>query len=378
MLTNPSPIELKSAEDQTDPNELVTKALDGLTSDVNARFAKVSDAMNAMAAKLNRPGAAANDNAPNHDNDNEKKAFNTFLRKGKEALAADEVKAMTVAVDQAGGYLAPEEFAREIIKALRIYSPIRQYARVVGTSASEVKYPVRLSSTTATWVSEIADRTESELTYGQKTIAPWELATFVDVSTQLIEDNTYALESEVSLDLGETFGITESTAFVKGTGVGQPKGLFTATGIAEVKTGNAATLGTNPADTLIGMFHSLPSVHAQNSVWILNRTTLGTFRQLKDGQGRYIVLDGLTDGAPVTLLGRPIVECVDVDDIGAGKYPVMFGDLQGYRILDRVGLSILRDPYSLASKGQIRFHARRRVGGDLTHVDRFIKLKVSA
>jgi HK97 family phage major capsid protein len=126
------------------------------------------------------------------------------------------------------------------------------------------------------------------------------------------------------------------------------------------------------------MFHKLPNAHAQNAVWLMNRNTLGTIRKWKDGQGRYLVLDPISEGAPTTLLGRPVVEAVDMADIGANAYPIMFGDLQGYRIVDRVGLSLLRDPYTLATKGQVRFHARRRVGGDVTHPDRFVKLKVAA
>jgi len=39
--------------------------------------------------------------------------------------------------------------------------------------------------------------------------------------------------------------------------------------------------------------------------------------------------------------------------------------------------STLRDAYTLATNGQVRFHARKRVGADVTHPDRFIKLRVA-
>jgi HK97 family phage major capsid protein len=68
----------------------------------------------------------------------------------------------------------------------------------------------------------------------------------------------------------------------------------------------------------------------------------------------------------------------DMDDWGAGNTPIIFGDLSGYRIVDRVGLSTLRGPFSLATVGQVRFHARKRVGADVTHPDRFVKLTVAA
>ena len=57
---------------------------------------------------------------------------------------------------------------------------------------------------------------------------------------------------------------------------------------------------------------------------------------------------------------------------------MLFGDLQGYRIINRLDLNFLPAPYPLASKGQVRFNARARVGADVTHPDRFVKLKVAA
>lgn len=332
-----------------------------------------------LKAKANRP-LAANNNHLLGDNDNsEKKAFVSYLRRGIERISLDEVKALTVSTDANGGYLAPEEFGSELFKLLNEYSPIRSYARVVNISAPEIKYPRRVSGTAATWVSETEDRTESGMTFEQITLTPFELATFTDVSNQLLEDNAYGLEGELLADYAESFGKTEGVAFVKGTGVGQPKGIMTASGIKEVKTGVAAAFpSTNPADVIIGMYHAIATSHAQSGAWLMNRNTLSVIRQWKDGTGRYLVLDPITAGGVMTLLGRPIVEMSDMDDIGAGKFPILFGDLSGYRIIDRVGLSTLRDPYSLAGKGQVRFHARKRVGADLTHPDRFVKLKVSA
>ncbi|MDH7795793.1 MULTISPECIES: phage major capsid protein [unclassified Beijerinckia] len=377
-----APIELKSDED--DENGIVTKALENLTTSVSEKLSafekKSNERLDAFEARWNRP---ANDNN-RHANDNEagaleRKAYETYLRRGAERLGAEEIKAMTVAVDANGGYLAPEEFAKEILKKLVEYSPIRQYARVVQIATSEVKIPRRLTGTAATWVGEVDDRTTSAPTFEQVLIAPFELATYTDISTQLLEDNSYGLESELALDFAESFGKTEGTAYVKGSGVGQPKGLMTATGITEVKTGVAADFpASNPADVLVGMYHVLPTLHAQNGVWLMNRTTLGKMRTWKDTTGRYLVIDPISEGAPATLLGRPIVEAIDMDDIGANKYPVAFGDLQGFRIVDRVGLTTMRDPFTLATKGQVRFHARRRTGSEVTNPDRFVKLKCSA
>jgi len=377
-------IELKEGND-ADPAALVTKALDGFKESFDARMtaasndnSKLADRLDKLEAKASRPGLTG-------DNDNdpaiETKAFISYARRGIERMDDVERKSLVVGTDAAGGYLAPEQFGSELIKLLRQYSPIRQYAKVITIGAPEIKYPRRTGSTAATWTGETADRTGSEMAFEQIGLTPYELATFTDVSNQLLEDNIYNLEGELLSDFAESFGITEGLAFVKGSGTAQPFGLMTATGIAQIVTGNATGFnsagGASPADVIIGMFHKLPGVHAQNGAWLMNRNTLGLIRTWKDGMGRYLVADPISEGAATTLLGRPIVEMIDMDDVGANKYPIVFGDLQGYRIVDRVGLSVLRDPFSLATKGQVRFHARKRVGADVTHPDRFVKLKVS-
>ena len=357
--------------------ELETKNADPVVSAEELKALK--DDIATLKAKLNRRGDNNNHPAAANENGIERKAFESYLRRGVERISPDEAKALTVSTDANGGFLAPEEFGSELMKLLSEYSPVRQYARVISISAPEIKYPRRVTGTAAAWVGETDDRTASGMTFEQVTLTPFELATFTDVSTQLLEDNAYGLEGELLADYADSFGKTEGLAFIKGSGTGQPKGLLTATGIKEVKTGVAATFPTsNPADVLIGMYHELATTHAANGAWLMNRKTLGTIRQWKDSTGRYLVLDPITAGGASTLLGRPIVEMPDMEDIGAGKYPILFGDLSGYRIVDRVGLSTLRDPYTLAGKGQVRFHARKRVGADVTHPDRFVKLKVAA
>lgn len=339
-------------------------------------FEAVQRRLDTLEAKANRPQGVHVTGADN----TEVKAYGNFLRRGVERLDAEDIKALTVSTDANGGYLAPEETGNELIKLLNEFSPLRQYAKVINISGQSIVYPRRVSGTQASWVTEIANRTASGMTFEQVTMTPHELATFTDVSNALLEDNAYGLEGELLQDFAESFAKTEGQAFVSGDGVGKPKGILAAgNGIAEMKTGVAASFPTsNPADVIIAMFHKIPSVFAQAGVWMMNRNTLATVRTWKDGNGRYLVLDPISDGAPTTLLGRPIVEMFDMPDIAAGATPILFGDMQGFRIIDRVGLTTLRDPYTLATNGQVRFHARKRVGADVTHPDRFIKLNVAA
>lgn len=388
-------IELKDAEG--DPADVVTKALEDLTKSVDDRF-KALEAkgmpkgeekpaetpevkalggrLDKLEARLNRPGAGGAQEAP--EVSAERKSFGVYLRRGDAGLGEVERKALTVGTDASAGFLAPETYGDEILKKLVEFSPIRAFAKVVRIAGPEVRYPRRVTGTNAAWVSEIANRTESTPTYEQVTIAPGELATYVDISKQLLEDSAYDVERELRDMLAEDFGAKEATAFVSGNGTNKPVGLLSATGLVEVVSGAASTLGSAPGDTLIGLFSALPTAYAQNAAWVMNRNTLATIRKVKDTTGAYVWQPGLQAGQPSTLLGRPVVESVDMPDIAAGAYPIIFGDLSAYRVVDKVGLSVLVDPFSRATNGITRFHARMRVGGDVTNPDRIAKLKIAA
>ena len=66
-------------------------------------------------------------------------------------------------------------------------------------------------------------------------------------------------------------------------------------------------------------------------------------------------------------------------NIAQNAFPVAFGDFRkAYTIVDRISLSILRDPYTQASTGSIRYIARKRVGGQVVLAEAIRKLKISA
>lgn len=329
--------------------------------------------------KMNRPGAFA---TKDEVKDVQKKAFNVFLRGGVGALGDNERKSLglerkdlTVG-DPNASVFAPPEFAAEIIKNLVLFSPIRAVARVMQIGAAEVKIPRRTGNLTATWVSETGVRTEGTPAYDNATIAPYELACFVDVSNALLEDAAYDIASEVAYDLGEEFGRAEGAAFVTGNGASAPEGILTNASVAQINSGSAATF---TAAALMSFFHALPSPYANNGSWLMNRSTIGFMRGMQDTTGRFLWTDGLTPGNPPTLLGRPVIEAPDFPDIAANALPIAFGDaFAGYRVVDRVSLALLRDPYSMATNGLTRFHARRRVGGKVVKPEAFRIMKIAA
>lgn len=378
-------LELKSADDAD--TAVVTKAVDDLRAmfeQKSGETTKLLGRLDALETQINRINIGGRVTWTNTDDGAvEKKAFLSYARYGKENLGAEELKTLTVSTAASGGYLAPPDFESEIIKLLTQYSPIREYANVTTIGAAEVRFPRRINSApTATWLGETAPRPSSEKTFEQLLFKPVSLGAYTDISNSLLEDNTSNLEGELIKYFAEDFGIIEGKAFVNGTGPGspgQPQGLMTSTQITNVvKTGVANNLpASNPGDlVVVKMYHSIPTAHARNAVWLMNRNTMAVVRTWKDTTGQYLVSDLANGGSPI-LYGRPIIEAVDMPDIGAGTYPIMFGDLKGYRIVDRVGLSVSRDPFTQADNDSVRFRARKRTFADITNPDRFVKLQCS-
>lgn len=372
----PAPEAGKEGEDVTNR----VTSLEDTVDDIGTRLKSTEESLGLVVKsaerieqKLNRPGAVETKTAPE---DIHRKAFTGFLRHGREALPADEVRMLRVADDTTGGYLAPDDFVAQVIKGIVEISPVRQAARVGSTSSGAVILPKRTGRPTASWVGETEDRPETGMTYGQVEIPVHEMACYVDVSLRLLEDAAVNVESEVSTDLAEEFGRLEGVALINGNGVKKPVGFMTDAAVAYTPTGNASTLGTAPADTLIDLMYAMPAFYRNNGVWMMNGSTLAAIRKLKDGQGNYLWSPSYQAGQPETILGRPVIEAPDMDDVGSAAEPIAFGDFaRAYRIYDRVALSVMRDPYSQATNGLVRFHARRRIGGGVVLAEAIRKLR---
>ncbi|MBR1204483.1 MULTISPECIES: phage major capsid protein [unclassified Bradyrhizobium] len=377
MNTNSLRLETKSEGDETKAIETalanMTAAFEANKKTANDNEAALKKRIDDLELKLNRPGSHANDNK---EPTAETKAFEKFIRRGPEALG-EEAKSLRVSDNTAGGYLAPDQFNTELDRNVVLYSPVRQVARVLPTGSPAVIWPKRTGGMTAAWVGETGARPETTVTFGQNRYTVCELAAYVDVANSTLEDSAFDINSLLSFEFGEEFGYEEGKAFVGGASQLSPTGFLSDTTIAYTPSGGASNV-TSP-DPLIDLFHAVKVPYRANGVWMMNSTTLSTVRKFKDGQGRYLVNIAGLDNTPVTtILGRPVIEAPDMPDIGANTTPIVFGDFsQGYRIFDRISLSVLRDPYSQATNGMTRFHGRRRVAGGVGKAEALRKLKIS-
>ena len=294
------------------------------------------------------------------------KAWDSFMRKGEQGMAPEEVKALTVGTAATAGNLAPAEYVDELIKVITEISPVRSVARIRQTSNKEIEVPSKTASFAAAWTAENGSRTETTgYTTSLNTIPTHELYALVDISSALLEDSVFDLEAEMNTEFAEQFAKAEGNAFIAGNGTNKPTGITNGSVVGSTAAANAGSIVT---DDLMNLVHDLKTDYARNGTFMLNRSTLGEIRKLKDTAGQYIFQTGFSGqaGLPNTILGHAYVEALDVADIAADAKSIIFGDYRrGYMIVDRVALSVLRDPYSQASSGNVRYIARRRVGGEV-------------
>ena len=294
---------------------------------------------------------------------------------------AEECKALGISNDTTGGFLAPVEFVREIIKGVTEISPVRQLVRVRSTVHKSMAIPKRTGQFAAVWVADQGTRSETDgLRWGMVEIPTHEMYALVDISHQNLEDSAFDLEAEIRSECDEQFAVAEGAAVVSGNGVGKPFGWMTDAGVLSTNSGTAAAIADadGQANGLIVLKHAIKTAYTRNANWALNRTTLGSVRKLKDAQKQYIWMPGIALGKPNTIDGDPYVEVPDMPSEGADAFPIAYGDfMRAYTMVDRINMVMLRDPFTQATSGNVRFLVYRRLGGQVTLSEAIRKLKCS-
>lgn len=319
-------------------------------------------------------------------------ALDKYLR--SQELFETDKRALSVGNDPQGGYLVTPDRSGRMIERIYETSEMRQHASVqpIATDALEGTYDIDEAS--FGWVSETGSRTTNN---GPNVPAPWRIPVYEaysqPVATQkMLEDANIDVAQWLGKKVGNKFGRGFNAAFVNGNGVGKPRGFNTYTTAAtadttrawgqleHVATGTSASFGTDPngVNKLLDLIHKLKDVYIRNAKFFLTRTSLGKVRQLTDNSsaGKYVFVPSFVAGMPDTLLGYPVAKMQDMDDYStASALAIAFGDMQEtYQIVDRLGVTVLVDPYT--NKPYVNFYTRARVGGDVVNFEslKFLKM----
>lgn len=309
-----------------------------------------------------------------------KHAFNDYIRKGNEhGLRQIEAKSMSASSDADGGYLVPDEIDQEIGRRLSALSPIRAISSVRQVSTSVLKKPFAQNGMAVGWVGETDSRPETNSAQLTELQFPtMELYAMPAATSSLLEDSAVDIDTWITSEVEAAFAEQEGAAFVNGDGVNKPSGFLSTSTVDDdswswgslgyVVTGADGAFAPDPSDSLIDMVYSLKAGYRQNAKFVMNRKTQSTIRKFKDADGNYMWQPPAAAGQQAMLQGFPVVEAEDMPDIASDSMAIAFGDFErGYLVVDRAGVSVLRDPYS--AKPYVLFYTTKRVGGGIQNFE---------
>lgn len=338
-----------------------------------------------LVEKSRPPLAGETREEPN--NREHKAAFRAYMRTGEAAgLKGIEEKALSAGSGPDGGYLVPLPAEREILRRMANVSPIRAIASVREISTGTFKKAFSPTGPASGWVGETDARPQTNSPQlADLTFPAMELYAMPAATQTLLDDSVVDIEQWIADEVNTVFAEQEGAAFVNGNGTAKPTGLlaYPKATAAAWSWGKTAYLPTgvaggfaaaNPSDILVDLIYALRAGYRQNARFLMNRRTQAQIRKFKASTGEYLWAPPASLGASATLMNFPIVEAEDMPDIAADSFSLAFADFaRCYLIVDRVGIRVLRDPYS--AKPYVLFYTTKRVGGGIQDFDAIKLLK---
>lgn len=329
-----------------------------------------------LSKKAGRPLLVGGDFVAVAQNDEHKKAFDRYLRKGDDAGLADiQRKAMNTGSDPDGGYLVIPEMDQVVDRVAPTVSAMFRLADVVTIQTAKYEKLVKKSGMAMRRVADGQTGGETaEPVYAKVVIEVFPSEVEPWVYNETLQDSYVDLATDLADEAGIAFAEGAGAEFISGDGVGKARGILSYPNVANssyswgnvgyITSGKSAAFASvAPGDKVISLIGALPMQYRQEASFLMNDSTLNVMRQMKDGSGSYY----LWQRDPAVefggrLMGYPVEVDNNMPDIAAGSYSIAFGNFKrAYKIVNRAGTTLIRD--DITAKGTTKFNFRRRFGG---------------
>ena len=363
--------------------EADAQAIEKMAADLIAKNDALTSAENEIAQIKTAMSRPTDTTQGNSEEVEQKATFDTFLRDVKSGkVEMDVVKAMSTDVSPDGGYLVRPQLIDRVMSRVFETSPMRQISTVQQISTKAIEMLIDDQEAAAFWEGEGVSTTSDTKTpqLGVKSWIAHKIAAEPRVTTEMLEDSAIDVEAWLMRKVADKFARTENAAFVLGDGTNKPRGFLTydawnAAGAYERNAIEQINLGSSSdvtADGLIELQNSLKQAYQARANFALRRSSLSNIMKLKSTSNYHFLgfqpSDRDTNTMRLTILNQPVTFMDDMPTIAGNALPIAYGDFgEGYLIVDRVGLSILRDPFT--SKGGIAYYTTKRVGGDVSNFE---------
>lgn len=305
----------------------------------------------------------------------EMRAFSNFIRTNSTHYVEERADVNFTTGDN--GTLIPTSIANKIIDTVKNVSPIFSMATKYNVKGN-LTFPIYDESTqkiTVAYATEFKALDASAGKFKGITLGGFLAGSLIKISRSLINNTEFDVAAYVINEMALRIAEFLEHELLVGTGNNAMTGVLSAAN-TNVYTTQAATAIS--ADDLIAVQVKLPQALRKNTAWIMNTSTMLAIRQLKDGEGRYMLQPDLTRGFGYVLLGAPVYESDTVDGIAAGKAVIAYGDFSGLYVNLRPGIEtqVLQEKY--ADEHATGFVAWFEVDSKIVETQKLVAVKMKA
>ncbi len=322
--------------------------------EVYSKISSLEEKLDYVQSFLGRPDLG------NYQDMGREEKFNNYIRKGtQEGLMQKSFSAN----QEEGDVLLVPALYHKIISEINARSPMRQLASIETISTTSLDIVIEDGKFASGWVGEAEAREETNTPkLQQKRIFIHELYAQPKASQTLIDDASIKIDNWLIERLRDSFVRAENDAFINGDGKKKPVGILHSNEKIEV-----IELEKKMEPSLfLRLINSLDEQYQANATFLMHRTTLAEVQKLTDQIGRFIWQQSLTEELKQTVFGIPVVCCSDMPAFEKEGAVIAIADFKAaYKIVDRSGISVMRDPYT--DKPFVKFYAVKRVGGDVVN-----------
>lgn len=268
----------------------------------------------------------------------ETRAFESYIR----GVVNERANNLTPA-SNSGGVLIPVTIAQKIIKKVFDISPILERSSKYNVKGKlELPYyDVDTTTITVDWATEFNELASNVGKFTTIELSGYLAGALSLVSRSLINNAQFDIVAFVIDEMAYSIHRFIEKVLLNGSG--------SVTGLSDLANSLTASSSTAiTADELITLQGKVKDVFQANAIWIMSPATRDAIRLLKDEVGRYLLNDDISAPFGKTLLGKPLYVSDNMNNIGAGKTVVYYGDMKGLatKFSEDMNIEVLREKYA--------------------------------
>lgn len=317
--------------------------------------------------------------APARVDDTLDRAFENYLRTGKENADLQQLRnAQSEGTTTAGGFTVPPGFRAKLVEVMKAFGGLQADVDSFTTgNGNPLSYPsIDDTANEGVIAAEgAAAGSGADMVFGTINLGAFKYTAAgaggapLKVSFELLQDSEFDISGLVARKFGERIARKQARDWVAGAGTTLPFGIARSalTADATLAAGNAITY-----PQILDVETALDPAYEQNAKWYMAKATWQNIRKVLDSTGRPIINGqdmGIgADGRPArSLLSYPVVidQGFPPNTTLSAKFAVL-GDAREAYVIRRVAdVTVIVNPYSSASNGQVEYSGWARADGNV-------------